>query len=170
MGFEQAPIPKDSIDVAISNVPFGNYQVFDPSFKKDKKKFTHAIHNYYFVKTMEELRPGGVLAFINWCPSCETAISDLEVEHEEQHGHLWHFRYPFADGSGSVVVATTRPETMLGDTAVAVNPDDARYAGVIGKTIRLPLMERDIPLIADSYRRSRLRHRRGEGHAGARPE
>jgi len=64
MGFEQAPIPKDSIDVAISNVPFGNYQVFDPSFKKDKKKFTHAIHNYYFVKTMEELRPGGVLAFI----------------------------------------------------------------------------------------------------------
>ena len=64
MGFEQAPIPKDSIDVAISNVPFGNYQVFDPTFKKDKKKFTHAIHNYYFVKTMEELRPGGVLAFI----------------------------------------------------------------------------------------------------------
>ena len=64
MGFEQAPIPKDSIDVAISNVPFGNYQVFDPTFKRDKKKFTHAIHNYYFVKTMEELRPGGVLAFI----------------------------------------------------------------------------------------------------------
>ena len=88
---------------------------------------------------------------INWCIGCETAISDLEVEHEERRGSLWHFRYPFADGSGSVVVATTRPETMLGDTAVAVNPDDARYAGMVGKTVRLPLMNRDIPLVADDY-------------------
>jgi valyl-tRNA synthetase len=88
---------------------------------------------------------------INWCPSCETAISDLEVEHEEQQGHLWHLRYPFADGSGSVVVATTRPETMLGDTGVAVNPDDPRYTDLIGKTVMLPLMNRPIPIVADSF-------------------
>ena len=88
---------------------------------------------------------------INWCPGCETAISDLEVDHEDRAGHLWHFRYPFADGNGSVVVATTRPETMLGDTAVAVHPQDSRYAGMVGRLIRLPLMDREIPLVADEY-------------------
>jgi valyl-tRNA synthetase len=88
---------------------------------------------------------------INWCPSCETAISDLEVEHTEQASHLWHLRYPFADGSGSVIVATTRPETMLGDTAVAVNPDDPRYAGLVGKMVTLPLMNRPIPIVADEF-------------------
>ncbi|MHB9134246.1 MAG: valine--tRNA ligase [Armatimonadota bacterium] len=88
---------------------------------------------------------------INWCPSCETAISDLEVEHEERRGHLWHIRYPFIDGEGGIVVATTRPETMLGDTAVAVNPDDPRYTNLIGKMVRLPLMNRDIPIIADAF-------------------
>ena len=86
---------------------------------------------------------------VNWCPRCHSAISDLEVEHEEEDGHLWHIRYPLADGSGEVVVATTRPETMLGDTAVAVNPDDERYKAMIGKDLILPIMNRRIPIIAD---------------------
>ncbi|HSV74448.1 MAG TPA: valine--tRNA ligase [Chthonomonadales bacterium] len=90
---------------------------------------------------------------VNWCPRCRSAISDIEVNAEERAGKLYHFRYPFADGSGHVVVATTRPETMLGDTAVAVNPADERYAGLVGKVVRLPLAERDIPLIADEYAR-----------------
>ncbi|MBW3564369.1 MAG: valine--tRNA ligase [Acidobacteria bacterium] len=89
-------------------------------------------------------------AMINWCPRCMTAISDLEVEHRETSGSLWHIHYPLADGSGRVTVATTRPETMLGDTAVAVHPDDPRYSGHIGKTVRLPLTDREIPVIADS--------------------
>ncbi len=87
----------------------------------------------------------------NWCPRCHTAISDLEVEHEDTKGHLWHLRYPFADGSGNVVVATTRPETMLGDTAVAVHPEDERYKGMLGKKIILPVIGREIELIADTY-------------------
>jgi valyl-tRNA synthetase len=78
-------------------------------------------------------------------------VSDLEVISEEEQGHLWHFRYPLTDGSGHVVVATTRPETMLGDTAVAVHPEDERYQSLIGKTVRLPLAEREIPVIADDY-------------------
>ena len=86
---------------------------------------------------------------VNWCPRCHSAISDLEVEHEEEDGHLWHIRYLLADGSGEVVVATTRPETMLGDTAVAVNPDDERYNAMIGKDLILPIMNRRIPIIAD---------------------
>jgi valyl-tRNA synthetase len=88
---------------------------------------------------------------INWCPDCMTALSDAEVEYEEQDSHFWNIKYPLTDGSGEVIVATTRPETMLGDTAVAVNPDDERYAGMIGKTIMLPIMNREIPIIADSY-------------------
>ncbi|MBE0616723.1 MAG: valine--tRNA ligase, partial [Proteobacteria bacterium] len=85
----------------------------------------------------------------NWCPRCHTALSDLEVEHEDAEGRLWHLRYPFRDGSGEVVVATTRPETMLGDTAVAVHPDDERYHEHVGKTLVLPLVGREMPLIAD---------------------
>jgi valyl-tRNA synthetase len=88
---------------------------------------------------------------INWCHRCHTALADLEVEHEEVEGHLYYIRYPFEDGSGGVVVATTRPETMLGDTAVAVNPDDERYRQVQAKAVILPLMDRKIPLIADPY-------------------
>lgn len=88
---------------------------------------------------------------VNWDPTLHTAISDLEVENVEEQGHMWHFRYPLSDGSGHLVVATTRPETMLGDTAVAVHPEDPRYKDMIGKTIRLPLAERDIPIIADDY-------------------
>ena len=88
---------------------------------------------------------------VNWDPVLHTAVSDLEVVSEEESGHLWHMRYPLADGSGHLVVATTRPETMLGDTAVAVHPDDERYQALIGKTIRLPLTNREIPVIADDY-------------------
>ncbi|HOS96188.1 MAG TPA: valine--tRNA ligase [Deltaproteobacteria bacterium] len=87
---------------------------------------------------------------VNWCPRCHSALSDLEVEHEEADGFLWHIRYPLADGTGEVVVATTRPETMLGDTAVAVNPADERYASMLGKELVLPVMNRRIPVIADA--------------------
>ena len=88
---------------------------------------------------------------INWCPNCKTSISDAEVEYEEQQGHFWHLRYPFKDGSGYLELATTRPETMLGDTAVAVNPEDDRYKDLVGKTLILPLVNREIPVVADSY-------------------
>ena len=88
---------------------------------------------------------------INWCPNCRTALSDAEVEYEEQSGFFWHIRYPYKDGSGYLEVATTRPETMLGDTAVAVNPDDERYTDIVGKTLILPLVNREIPVIADEY-------------------
>ncbi|MDD3649874.1 valine--tRNA ligase [Immundisolibacter sp.] len=88
---------------------------------------------------------------VNWDPVLQTAISDLEVVSEEERGHLWHIRYPLADGSGYLTVATTRPETLLGDTAVAVHPEDARYRHLIGKTVRLPLCDRQIPVIADDY-------------------
>lgn len=86
---------------------------------------------------------------VNWCPASQSAVSDLEVENKEIDGHLWHFRYPLSDGSGSVVVATTRPETMLGDTGVAVNPNDERYSHLIGKMLKLPILEREIPIFAD---------------------
>ncbi|MFL0810687.1 MAG: valine--tRNA ligase [Agarilytica sp.] len=88
---------------------------------------------------------------VNWDPKLHTAISDLEVNSEEEKGFLWHFKYPLADGSGHLVVATTRPETMLGDTAVAVHPEDERYKDLIGKNIALPLCDREIPIIADEY-------------------
>ncbi|MDX9710061.1 MAG: valine--tRNA ligase [Trichloromonas sp.] len=88
---------------------------------------------------------------INWCPRCHTALSDLEVEHEDKKGNLWHLRYPVVGSDRVLVVATTRPETMLGDTAVAVNPEDERYADLIGKTVLLPLVDREIPIIADEY-------------------
>ncbi len=88
---------------------------------------------------------------VNWDPKLHTAISDLEVVQEEEAGHLWHFRYPLSDGSGHIVVATTRPETMLGDAAVAVHPEDDRYKALVGKTVALPLCSREIPIIADDY-------------------
>ncbi|HEY9302265.1 MAG TPA: valine--tRNA ligase, partial [Phormidium sp.] len=86
---------------------------------------------------------------VNWCPVTQSAVSDLEVENKEVNGHLWHFRYSLTDNSGYLEVATTRPETMLGDTAVAVNPNDERYQHLIGKTLTLPIMNREIPIIAD---------------------
>ena len=88
---------------------------------------------------------------INWCPCCKTALSDAEVEYAEENGNFWHLRYPAADGTQDVVVATTRPETMLGDTAVAVHPDDERYKALVGKTLILPLTGREIPVVADEY-------------------
>jgi len=87
----------------------------------------------------------------NWCPKCETALSDAEIEYVEQDGFFWHFKYPLTDGSGYVVIATTRPETMLGDTAVAVHPDDERFKDIVGKTVMLPLVNREIPIVADTY-------------------
>src|SRR5580692_8347737 len=87
---------------------------------------------------------------VNWDPVLLTALSDLEVQSEEEEGHLWHLSYPLEDGSGHVIVATTRPETMLGDTAVAVNPDDERYRHLVGRKALLPLMNREIPIIADA--------------------
>ncbi|MBW4608741.1 MAG: valine--tRNA ligase [Hassallia sp. WJT32-NPBG1] len=88
---------------------------------------------------------------VNWCPASQSAVSDVEVENQEVNGHLWHFRYPLTDGSGDVEVATTRPETMLGDTAVAVNPNDDRYKHLIGKTVTLPIMKREIPIVGDEF-------------------
>lgn len=88
---------------------------------------------------------------VNWCPHCLTTISDAEVEYEDQAGHFWHLRYPLADGSGFIRLATTRPETLLGDTAVAVNPKDERYFHLVGKTVILPLVHREIPIVADDY-------------------
>lgn len=88
---------------------------------------------------------------VNWCPQCSTTLSDIEVNHEEHMGHLYHIKYPFSDGNGYIEIATTRPETMLGDTAIAVNPDDDRYRDLIGKTVVVPLVDREIPIIADDY-------------------
>ncbi len=88
---------------------------------------------------------------VNWCPKCTTALSDTEVEYKDKPGKLWHIRYPLTDGSGHIVIATTRPETMLGDSGVAVNPNDERYKHLIGKTCILPLMDREIPIVGDDY-------------------
>ena len=88
---------------------------------------------------------------INWCPHCVTALSDAEVEYVDKPGHLWHIRYPLADGSGEVIVATTRPETMLGDSGVCVNPNDDRYKDIVGKMVVLPLVNKEIPIVADDY-------------------
>ena len=87
----------------------------------------------------------------NWCPKCQTALSDAEIEYKEQDGYFWHINYPLADGSGYLEIATTRPETLLGDTAVAVNPSDDRYKDLVGKMLKLPLTDREIPIIADDY-------------------
>ncbi|MEM1293135.1 MAG: valine--tRNA ligase [Cyanobacteria bacterium P01_H01_bin.162] len=107
------------------------------------------------VKAFTQLYEEGLIYrgnyMVNWCPASQSAVSELEVEPTEVNGHLWHFRYPLTDGSGYVEVATTRPETMLGDTAVAVNPEDDRYRDLVGKTLTLPIMEREIPIIADDY-------------------
>ena len=89
---------------------------------------------------------------VNWCPVCKTSISDAEVEHEEQAGHFWHINYPVVGEEGRFVeIATTRPETLFGDTAVAVNPDDDRYKDIVGKMLKLPMTYREISVIADAY-------------------
>jgi valyl-tRNA synthetase len=115
--------------------------------------FSRAVQ-LVFVRLFEEglIYRGNYL--VNWDPENQTALSDEEVDNVERDGHLWHIRYPLADGSGEIVVATTRPETMLGDTGVAVHPEDERYADLIGKKVLLPLMNREIPIIADDYVKS----------------
>ncbi|MCP1674994.1 valyl-tRNA synthetase [Natronocella acetinitrilica] len=113
-------------------------------------RLSHAVREV-FVRLHEDGLIYRGKRLVNWDPVLHTAVSDLEVLAEEEQGSLWHMRYPLADGSDSLVVATTRPETMLGDTAVAVHPDDERYRHLIGKTIRLPLTDREIPVIADDY-------------------
>lgn len=129
------------------------------SFDWDRKRFTmdegyiDAVMECFVTWWEKDLIYRGKRV-INWCPRCLTAISDIEVNHEDRPGKLYHIRYPFKDGSGVVVVATTRPETMLGDTAVAANPEDERYKELFGKTVLLPLVAREIPLIADDYARS----------------
>jgi valyl-tRNA synthetase len=113
----------------------------DPAYAEDvMKAFAH-----YHEKGL--LYRG--LRTVNWCPRCGTTLSDLELEYADEKTHLWHFIYPLADGSGEVRVATTRPETMLGDTAIAVNPTDPRWKALIGKTVRLPIQEREIPIVGD---------------------
>lgn len=111
---------------------------------------SHAV-NEVFVRLYEKGLIYRGKRMINWCPHCLTSISDAEVSYEDQSGHFYHLRYPLADGSGDLILATTRPETMLGDTAVAVHPDDPRYQHLIGKTLTLPLVGRKIPIVADTY-------------------
>ena len=122
----------------------------------DRERFTmdegcSKAVEYVFIKLYEKGMIYKGSRIINWCPECETSISDAEVEHEETAGHFWHIKYPVTGSDKYVEIATTRPETMLGDTAVAVNPDDERYKNLIGKTVMLPLVDREIPIIADSY-------------------
>ena len=102
----------------------------------------------------------------NWCPRCRTALSDLEVKYQEESGNLYNIRYVLEDGSGALVVATTRPETLLGDTAVAVNPEDERYTDHIGKSAVLPVIGRRLPVIGDGRRRAWIRYRGAKGYAG----
>lgn len=105
----------------------------------------------YFIKLYEDGLIYQGNRIVNWCPSCGTAVSDAEVEYEEEDGHLWHIRYPYKDRDGYIVIATTRPETLLGDLAVAVNPEDVRYKELLGEKLILPLVGREIPIIADDY-------------------
>ena len=113
----------------------------------------HINHATYtaFIKLYEEGLIYRGKRLVNWDPSLKTAISDLEVENEQQLGQLWHIKYPISNSEETLTVATTRPETLLGDSAVAVHPDDTRYQHLIGKTVKLPLTERSIPIIADAY-------------------
>lgn len=122
----------------------------------DRERFTmdegcNDAVNEVFIKLYNEGYIYKGSKIINWCPVCQTTISDAEVEHEEQSGHFWHIKYPIVGEEGYVEVATTRPETMLGDTAVAVHPEDERYQHLIGKNVTLPLMNREIPVVADTY-------------------
>jgi len=111
---------------------------------------SHAV-NEAFVNLYEKGLIYKGSRIINWCPNCKTALSEAEVEYAEQQGHLWHIRYPLADEKGYLVVATTRPETMLGDSGVAVNPEDERYSHLVGKNVMLPLLNKKIPIVADDY-------------------
>ena len=122
----------------------------------DRERFTmdegcNKAVNKVFVKLYNEGYIYKGSRIINWCPICHTSISDAEVEYEEREGHFWHIKYPIVGEDGFVEIATTRPETMLGDTAVAVHPDDERYKHLIGKHVILPIMNKEIPVVADTY-------------------
>lgn len=122
----------------------------------EKERFTMDEGcNHAVIKVFCELYDKGLIyqgdRIINWCPECKTALSDAEVEYEEQDSHLWHVRYDAPDKSFSIAIATTRPETILGDTAIAVHPDDERYKAVVGKTVVIPVIGREIPIVADTY-------------------
>ena len=123
----------------------------------DRERFTmdegnNAAVNEVFCKLYEKGWIYKGSRIVNWCPVCKTTISDAEVLHEDQQGHFWHINYPVVGEEGKFVeIATTRPETLLGDTAVAVNPEDERYKDIIGKMLKLPLTDREIPVIADEY-------------------
>ncbi len=114
------------------------------------KGLSRAVHTVFASLYKEGLIYQGY-RIINWCPRCETALSDIETEYQELEGHLWHIKYPLAGSGDFIVVATTRPETMLGDTGVAVNPEDERYRDMVGKMVVLPLMDREIPIFADHF-------------------
>ena len=114
------------------------------------EKCSRAVHEAFFRLYHKGLIYRGD-RIINWCPSCRTALSDAEVEYAEENGHFWYFAYPVEGSGEKIVIATTRPETMLGDTAVAVHPGDARYASLVGKTLLLPLTDRKVPVVADEY-------------------
>jgi valyl-tRNA synthetase len=114
-----------------------------PGCRRSSPKLSSACYNEGLIYRGKRL--------VNWDPKLLTAVSDLEVLNEEEDGSLWHIRYLLVDGSGSLTVATTRPETMLGDVAIMVHPEDERYAHLVGKNVVLPLCEREIPIIADSY-------------------
>jgi valyl-tRNA synthetase len=125
---------------------------FSPDWSRERFTMDEGLSNAVR-KVFVDLYHEGLIyrgnRIINWCPRCHTAISDIEVDHEDEIGELVYIGYPFTDGSGHITVATTRPETMLGDTAVAVNPDDDRYRHAVGKTVLLPLLDREIPVVAD---------------------
>ena len=122
----------------------------------DRERFTmdegcsNAVQEV-FIKLYEEGYIYKGPRIINWCPVCKTCLSDAEVEHEEQAGHFWHIKYPIVGTDSFLEIATTRPETMLGDTAIAVHPDDERYTDIVGKMALLPLVNKEIPIVADSY-------------------
>jgi len=140
-----------------------NRQNFETQFRRlgasaDWTKYTFTLDEKIVTqayKTFKKLWDDGLIyrgeRLVNYCTFHGTAFADVEVEHKEDQGHLWHIRYPLTDGSGEVVVATTRPETMLGDTGVAVHPDDERYKNFVGKTVKLPLTDREVPIVADSF-------------------
>ena len=157
-----------------TDAPHGFVARLEPRALHDGRRILPNAVREVFVRLYDEGLIYRGRRLVNWDPELKTAISDLEVENTEEQGSLWHFRYPLCDGARTadgldyVVVATTRPETMLGDTAVAVHPDDERYKALIGARVRLPLADREIPIIADTLCRSDVRQRLREDHAGAR--
>ena len=138
------------------NTIVGQMQRLGASYDWDRLRFTMDVPYVEAILTFfERLHADGNIylgeRMVNWSPGFQSVISDIEIDNREEDGFLWHLRYPYADGTGEIIVATSRPETMLGDTAVAVSPKDERYASAVGKTVRLPLIDREIPILADDF-------------------